>query len=30
VVAGILLFGRRGKTLQPVEVNPVVSTFAEP
>jgi hypothetical protein len=30
VVAGILLFGRRAKTSQPVEVNAAVSTFAEP
>jgi hypothetical protein len=30
VVAGILLFGRRAKTLQPVEVSSVASTFAEP
>ena len=29
VVAGILLFGRRAKTSEPVEVTPV-STFAEP
>jgi hypothetical protein len=30
VVAGILLFVRRPKTPEPVEVTPVVSTFAEP
>ncbi len=30
VVAGFLLFGRRAKTSQPLEVNPPVSTFAEP
>lgn len=30
VVAGILLFGRRGKTVEPVEVKPAASTFAEP
>jgi len=30
VVAGILLFGRGPKTLEPVEASPVVSTFAEP
>jgi hypothetical protein len=30
VVAGILLFGRRAKTSQPLEVNSPVSTFAEP
>jgi hypothetical protein len=30
VVAAILLFGRRAKTPDPVEVSPVVSTFAEP
>jgi hypothetical protein len=30
VVAGILLFGRRPKTPEPVEASPVVSTFAEP
>lgn len=29
VVAGILLFGRRSKASVPVEVSPVVSTFAE-
>jgi hypothetical protein len=29
VVAGILLFGRRKKTMEPVEVDPVVATFAE-
>jgi hypothetical protein len=30
VVAGLLLFGRRGKTTQPSEVGPALSTFAEP
>lgn len=30
VVAGILLFGRRVKTPEPVEASPVASTFAEP
>jgi hypothetical protein len=30
VVAAILLFGRRAKTLEPIEAIPVVSTFAEP
>jgi hypothetical protein len=31
VVAGLLLFGRSPKTLEPVEVDPVISTtFAEP
>jgi hypothetical protein len=30
VVAGILLFGRRAKRPEPVEVGDVVSTFAEP
>jgi hypothetical protein len=30
VVAGMLLFGRRRKIPDAVEVNPVVSTFAEP
>jgi hypothetical protein len=30
VVAGLLLFGRCGKTTQPSEVGPALSTFAEP
>ncbi len=30
IVAGILLFGRRKKTTEPVEVDPAVATFAEP
>jgi len=30
IVAGILLFGRRAKKMEPVEARPVASTFAEP
>jgi hypothetical protein len=30
IVAAILLFGRRKKTAEPVEVDPVVASFAEP